>query len=312
MNALVRWGAFLAAMLGIASACSSAPGGKGRAGTGGGAMASGGSSSGGATASGGSSSGGAPASGGAAGTAGGGGGVSGGACRDSSLVFCEDFEGAAAGAATSPKWTNDMSTGASAGTLTIDGMHSRGQAALHVHVAGNGHAMIHVKNFSAPANSFHGRLWLWADAFPTAPNYAHFTMVEAAGTGNSSKVRPIGGQYISGSMGSFWGAGSDGGPTGDWTSWKTSAPTKAQAWVCMQWQMDASKNAITISIDGTPQPDLSVSTKMNGGTGDFVFPTFNDIWFGWWLYQAGPTPDHFDIWLDDLALGTAAIPCESR
>jgi hypothetical protein len=155
-------------------------------------------------------------------------------------------------------------------------------------------------------------MWLWVDAFPTAPDYAHFTMVEAAGTGNSTKVRAIGGQYISASKGSFWGPGADAGPTGDWTNWKTSAPTASQAWVCMQWQMDASKNAITISIDGTPKPDLSVATKMHGGSGDFVFPTFNDIWFGWWLYQAGPTPDHFDIWLDDLALGTSAIPCGAK
>jgi len=122
-------------------------------------------------------------------------------------------------------------------------------------------------------------------------------------------VRAVGGQFISASNGSFWGAGSDGGPTGDWTKWKTSAPTKSAAWVCVQWQMDASKNAITLSIDGQPKPDLSVSTKDHTGSGDFVFPTFNDIWFGWWLYQASPTPDHFDVWLDDLALGTSAIPC---
>jgi len=243
----------------------------------------------------------------------GGGGSSGSGCQDSSLLFCEDFESSTPGAASSAKWTPEVSTGTTAGTLTVDNMHSRGQQALHLHVVGNGRALIHVKNFSPPSNSFYGRMWLWVDAFPTAPDYAHFTMVEATGTGNSSKVRAIGGQYISASKGSFWGAGSDGGPTGDWTNWKTSAPTKDKAWVCLQWQMDASNNAITISIDGTPQPDLSVSTKMHGGSsGDFVFPTFNDIWFGWWLYQASPTPDHFDLWLDDLALGTSAIPCGAK
>lgn len=205
------------------------------------------------------------------------------------------------------KWTTEVSTGTAAGTLTIDAMHARGQKALHVHTTSNGRGLIHVKNFAPPSNSFHGRMWMYIDAFPSAPNYAHFTLVEAIGTGNATKVRPIGGQYID--NGAFWGPGSDGGPTGDWTNWQKSAPAAAAKWVCIQWQMDASKNGITISIDGKANADLSVDTKKHGNSGDFIFPTFNDIWFGWWLYQAGPTPDHFDLWLDDLALGTSAIPC---
>src|ERR1041384_1816603 len=37
------------------------------------------------------------------------------------------------------------------------------------------------------------------------------------------------------------------------------------------------------------QADLTVSITMHGGTQvDFVFPTFNRVWFGWWLYQTGP------------------------
>jgi len=249
---------------------------------------------------------------GGAGTGGAGGGSA--SCADGSLLFCEDFESAASGAATSTsKWMTEVSTGSTAGTLTIDNMHARGQKALHVHTVGNGRGLIHVKNFAPPNNSFYGRMWLWVDAFPSAPNYAHFTMVEAVGTGNSSKVRPIGGQFIDGQLANstnvFWGPGSDAGPTGDWTNWKPSAPAKAASWVCIQWQMDASKNGISISIDNKPNADLTVSTKSHTGSGDFVFPMFNDIWFGWWLYQSGPTPDHFDIWLDDLALGTSPIPC---
>jgi hypothetical protein len=237
------------------------------------------------------------------------GGSSGAGCSDSSLLFCEDFEAVATGAAMSTaKWTTEVSTGTAAGTLTIDAMHARGQKALHVHTTGNGRGLIHVKNFAPPSNSFHGRMWLYIDAFPSAPNYAHFTLVEAQGTGNSTKVRPIGGQYID--TGAFWGPGADGGPTGDWTNWQKSAPATGAKWVCIQWQMDASKNAINISVDGKANADLSVDTKKHGGSGvDFVFPMFNDIWFGWWLYQAGPTPDHFDLWLDDLALGTMPIPC---
>jgi len=50
--------------------------------------------------------------------------------------------------------------------------------------------------------------------------------------------------------------------------------------------------------------------KQHGGNNvDFVFPQVNSIWFGWWLYQGGPTPSSFDLWLDDLALATTRIGC---
>ena len=56
--------------------------------------------------------------------------------------------------------------------------------------------------------------------------------------------------------------------------------------------------------------DLTVSTKMHGGNQvDFVFPTFQRIWFGWWLYQGAPTPNQFDLWLDDIALSSTRLGC---
>ena len=193
-------------------------------------------------------------------------------------------------------------------TLTIDATHARGQKALHVHTQGNGKGYITPSSFAPPGNSFFGRMYAWVDAFPSAPSYAHFTLVEAAGT-PAGLIRPIGGQYIDG-QGKFWGVGSDGGPTGDWTNWKTSAPAESGKWLCLEWQVAAADNDIRVWIDSAAQTDLSVSTKNHGGSaGDFVFPTFNKIWFGWWLYQASPTPDHFDVWLDDIAISSQRLGC---
>ncbi|ELS55719.1 hypothetical protein STVIR_3292 [Streptomyces viridochromogenes Tue57] len=39
--------------------------------------------------------------------------------------------------------------------------------------------------------------------------------------------------------GHFWGVGSDLGPTGDWTSWKTSAPATAGQWQCVEFHLDS-------------------------------------------------------------------------
>jgi hypothetical protein len=171
----------------------------------------------------------------------------------------------------------------------------------------NGRAYIQTLSFAPPGNSFWGRMYLWVDAFPTAPNYAHYTLVEAAGTG-AGLIRFIGGQYVS--PNALWGVGSDGGPTGDWTNWKTSAPAEADKWLCMEWEVVSADNTVRVWVDGIAKPDLTVSTTMHGGNNvDFVFPTFNRIWFGWWLYQTGSTPSQFDLWMDDLALSTTRIGC---
>ena len=59
------------------------------------------------------------------------------------------------------------------------------------------------------------------------------------------------------------------------------------------------------------KPELGVTRTMHGGTQvDLVFPAIDRAWFGWWLYQASPTPSTFDVWLDDLALASDRLGCE--
>lgn len=45
----------------------------------------------------------------------------------------------------------------------------------------------------------------------------HYTLVEQTGEG-AGRIRPVSGQYVPFEGGAFWGIGSDGGPTGDWTN----------------------------------------------------------------------------------------------
>jgi len=232
-------------------------------------------------------------------------GNTGSCATGSTTLFCEDFENYAPGPAEA---ANGWKPVTGNGTLTIDATHAQGKNALHVQTQGNGKAYIQLSPFAPPENSFYGRLRMWVTALPSAPDYAHFTLVEAAGT-EPGVVRPIGGQFIPG-KGNLWGAGSDAGATGDWTNWKESAPAEAGKWVCVEWSMAAANNQIQIWIDGMAKPDLTVDTKTHGGSSvDFVFPKFNSIWFGWWLYQGGPMPSQFDVWLDDIALGNARLGC---
>ncbi|GAA4723840.1 hypothetical protein [Phytohabitans rumicis] len=228
---------------------------------------------------------------------------SGGGCARQALLFCEDFERLPAGGAASLRWGIDTKHG----TLTVE--RRGGGKVLRVHTEGNGRAFLRVDDFAAPGNSFFGRIRLRVSAFPTAPDWAHYTLVEATGQG-AEIVRPLGGQYVPTLDRALWGVGGDGGPTGDWTNWRESAPSVAARWQCVEWEADASDNRISVWIDGVAQPDLTVTTTQHGGNPvDFVFPRFDTVKIGWQLYQGNPTPPAYDVLLDDIALATTKIGC---
>ncbi|NEA99804.1 hypothetical protein [Streptomyces sp. SID13726] len=201
-------------------------------------------------------------------------------------------------------WTTDSA----GGTLTVvPGAKGHGRE-LRIRTEDNGRAFLVFDELAPPGNSFWGRVRLRVGGFPIAPDWAHWTIAEASGADSPTLVRPLGGQYAPTDNGNFWGAGSDLGPTGDWTSWKTSSPAVAGAWQCVEFHLDASDNRVSVYLDGVERSDLTVSTKVHGGTSDdFVFPRFDKLKLGWQLYQANPTPSSYDIRMDDIALSTRRV-----
>lgn len=231
-------------------------------------------------------------------------------CAGGTYLFCDDFESYETGPATSAKW--ESVTASASDTLTIDTTHARSGKALHVHVSQNEFAFAKLKDFAPPDGGFYGRVHVWVNEFPSAPDYAHFTLVEAAGDpGSAGVLRPLGGQYDPETKLAAFGVGSDGGPTGDWTNWKTTAPAKGGSWLCLEWQMRTADSGIDVWIDSVAKPELGVTRTSHGGNDvDLDFPKWSSLWFGWWLYQGGPTPDTFDLWYDDVALSTSRIGCD--
>jgi len=159
---------------------------------------------------------------------------------------------------------------------------------------------------------------------PTAPDFAHFTLVEGVGKVGAATVfvRPIGGQFIPaqflnpGDPTVMYGAGSDGGLSGDWTDWDPVAPTVKQQWTCLEWQIDTSDNIMKVFIDGVDKPQLTVSTKVHSRRGggdpaaDFVIPAvFDQLKIGWQLYQGGGNLTTQDLWFDGMALSATRIGC---
>ncbi|MEV0217931.1 hypothetical protein [Streptomyces sp. NPDC050704] len=202
-------------------------------------------------------------------------------------------------------WTTDTSDG----TLTVEPSTSGGPGReLRVHTEGNGRAFLVLSDLAPPGNSFWARMRVKVDAFPTAPDWAHWTLAEASGSDSPTLVRPLGGQYVPTEKRNFFGVGSDLSSTGDWTAWRTSAPVTAGAWQCVEFHLDATDNRVTVYLDGVEKSDLTVSTKQHGGTeGDFVFPTFDKLKLGWQLYQADPSPSSYDMRMDDIALSTRRV-----
>lgn len=104
--------------------------------------------------------------------------------------------------------------------------------------------------------------------------------------------------------------GADGGPTGDWTNWRESAPVTEDEWQCFEWKFDPTDNRVAVWIDGVANPELTASTTEHGGNDvPFVLPTVDTVKIGWQLYQGGTTPGAFDLWIDDIALSTKRLGC---
>jgi hypothetical protein len=228
-------------------------------------------------------------------------------CAGAGLLLCEDFEASAIDARRWQKGGN--------GTATVDATRAaRGARSLHVHADGNGFAYLrNTSLFPVAGNTLYARMLVWFDAMPTAPQWAHWTIAEGAGTGDGSVVRE-GGQY-DGKTDRF-GVGSDDGPTGDWTNLDEDPPNAVRAvptgeWVCLEWMWNGGTNETRLWWDGVEHPSLATTSRAHGGS-DVLFqlPQMTSVWVGWWLYQAAPTPDHYDVWIDEVAFDGARIGCD--
>ena len=223
-------------------------------------------------------------------------------CPGPGVLFCETFERLPAGGASSLDWGIDTRNG----TLTVE--RRGGNKVLHVRTRDNGRAFLRVDDLAAPPTGFYGRMRLRVDAFPTAPDWAHFTLVEATGTGSAEVVRPVGGQYVPTVQRNLWGIGADGGPTGDWTAWTESAPATADTWQCVAWRLDPRTNTVTTWF-GDETTLTANETEHGGNPVPFVLPAVTTVKIGWQLYQGGTTPAEFNLWIDDITLSSHRLAC---
>jgi len=277
----------------------SALGGGASVGGGGGPGAGGEAASGGGEASGGGASGG--------GTGGGGislGGPSG--CENSALTLCDGFEGESI---NSSLWSVGKSSQNTV-ELVAD-QAARGAKSVHIHTQDGFGYLKNESFFPAPMNNYFGRMFVRVARFSTV-DWAHWTLAEAAGTGDGSVIR-VGGQYKTDASKNRWGIGSDSGPTGDWTNHDedpngnpSEPPTNT--WVCLEWEHRGSENVTRFFVDDVEHPSLATTVSNHGGSSvDYILPQMTSVWFGFWQYQADS--EGFDVWIDEVALNSERIGC---
>ena len=231
-------------------------------------------------------------------------------CASLHAQLCEDFESGNPGDKPSATlWTTS-------GDATLDtSQFARGKQALHLHLVNQAWATImETKTFPEANNHFFGRLFFRASAIPTTnPSAAHWTLVAGAGN-NTPEIREGG---ISGK----WGTGTDNrvdGGTGDWTNADNdpagkAAPVPSNAWACIEWEYDGSKNETRFWWDGVEHPSMHTTATMHGGdqTVPYLLPQFTKVTIGWMLYQAPVSPTTFDVWIDEIAVDAERIGCNN-
>lgn len=230
-------------------------------------------------------------------------------CRNSTFALCEDFESGSLDTAT---W---KARGAAPVIETTRA--ARGKYSAHFHTDDNGLSYItQTKTFPAPSDRYFARVFVWFDALPTAPDWAHWTLSGAqAGSDTDAAEIRIGGQWDTNDGVELFGVGTDRGATGDWTNLDADPDGKpkavpARTWVCLEWMFDGTADETQFWWDGVEHPSLATSSSNHGGSSDpFILPQFDSMWVGWWLYQPGTTPPSFDVWIDEVAVDYQRIGC---
>jgi hypothetical protein len=226
------------------------------------------------------------------------------------LLLCDGFEAAAIDKSV---WQTKFTA------PTLDSTRAaRGSQSLHFSTSATGSSGIETsKIFPTAKNAYYGRMFVYFDALPTSPQWAHWTIAGAKGTSVAGEIR-VGGQF-DGKTNRF-GVGSDGGPTGDWTNLDAdpqsagSTQVPEDRWLCVEWLHDGAADESRFFLDGVEHPSLHTNRDVKHGgnaSAKYDLPDMTAVWVGFWNYDQGKTvvPNHFDVWIDEVAFDDERIGC---
>ena len=230
-----------------------------------------------------------------------------GACAGA--LLCDDFE------SYTDKPAGPWMVSTNQGTVAIDTTkHASGTKSVKFSTTGvNTYQRAFIGITGAPfpisGNAFYGRMMIYATK--AANDGVHWTMIDAEGPvaaqGISNASVRYGGQHLQSLMANY---DSTGKKSDCWQHSETKMPEGK--WACMQWYFDGKTNTQKFWLNGAAVDDLTVAGSgqgcVNHETNDmWYFPQdFAKTYVGWESYQKD---DAREVWIDDFALGTAAIAC---
>ncbi len=91
----------------------------------------------------------------------------------------------------------------------------------------------------------------------------------------------------------------------------TAMPT--DKWACLEWEFKGDNNEMHMWLDGQLVSTMSLTGIASECCRSTVwaFPPFRQVAMGWTLVSNQEAFDHFDLWLDAVALDSQRIGCAS-
>ncbi len=158
------------------------------------------------------------------------------------------------------------------------------------------------KNIPGGGKTFYGRMLFWFEQLPLQKPGSLYHWVMVAPQGGGMNLR-IGGHVER--DGSNWIRFNPGGPGGETGLSDLTAVMEAKRWYCLEWYFDTPNNEARFWFDGQERPVLHWKDSVAG----WHFPPggITSIGFGFEEYQGAPSP--FELFIDEIALGTQRIGC---
>jgi hypothetical protein len=216
-------------------------------------------------------------------------------CTGLTTKYCDDFEMQTNGKAP----TGAFSVGGPSGDIVVDGTKPySGTKSLHFNIPKPGPTaqLYFTKQF--PMDEFYGRAMMYMTRLPTNDNhwdllYSYFGQTEWELGGQSGVFELV----------------CD--PGGNKPELDNSSKTKFPVgnWVCLQWHFKngmGAGNTYTVKVDG-------VAVDKGDFTGNqWPAGTFQNMSFGWTIYNEASSNVDIEFWIDDLAFGQQEITCPAR
>lgn len=242
-------------------------------------------------------------------------------CSAAGLLACDDFETTAVGANPNRAlWSLATTNGSQ--TLTVDTAHVySGTRALHIHTTNNGYQSAQLVNtniFPAANNSFYGRMFFYIDG-DVPMTHTNFAGAAGVRPGESQQASYNYGAQFGPFLANYYDASNSSNIIDDWQHagtdvggvWQNATNLPSRKWTCLEWYFKGDTSEMHLWMDGQVVASMDVLGKSSQSNSNIPWtaPPFTQATMGWTVTSNSENFDHFDVYIDTVALGTQRIGC---